>query len=122
MQTNEIAFYVPTEFDSSTVPKSQRDYAYYFLNLLHWKWICWQSDSRGYARLKHDYLTRIIPKSIWPDLRDSLWGDGVIQRDNVYDEGRKCYGYRLHPNYRQARRVVCNNAVLCKRIERVLST
>jgi hypothetical protein len=103
------AFYVPRNLDPRIIPCGCRMYAAYLLNLIHWRWICWRADSRGFVRLKHDYITRVVPPEIWPSLRDTLEAAGVIDVDRRYRPGAQCYGYRLQGAYCQARRIVCTN-------------
>jgi hypothetical protein len=114
-------FYLPIKFDPTILPSFLRDYASYFLNLIHWRSICWQADENNFVRLKHDYLVKVIPKVILPDVRDALVGAGVVEWDDDYAIGKKCMGYRLAPGYRRTRRVVCTNEVLTRRIRRVNS-
>ncbi|HEY1603670.1 MAG TPA: hypothetical protein VGG64_28975 [Pirellulales bacterium] len=103
------SFYIPVMYDPKMFPKSQRDYAHYFLNLLHWKWISWQADNRGYIRLKYDYLTKVIPVSVYKTLRNALIDSGVVQCDKQAQQGHKSYGFRLAPGYRHTRRVRCRD-------------
>lgn len=55
------AFYIPVNLDSTVFPETHRPYVHYFLNLVHWKWLNWQADEKGFIYLKADYLTRVIP-------------------------------------------------------------
>jgi hypothetical protein len=126
-----VAFYVPADFDLAILPEHLRDYAAYFLNLVHWKWVCWRADRDGFVRLKYDYLTRVIPKEHWVKLVhgcltgfDRLPGSAsrtypaVIEIDGC-EQGVKCRGYRLAPGYRRVRRVACTDDALSRRIREV---
>lgn len=118
----ELAFYVPVTFDSKQFPEDQRDLVHYFLNLLHWKWLCWQADEgTGFVRLKHDYLTKIIPRACWLEIRDRLVELGVIEWDKSYRRNTKSFGFKLAPDYRKTRRVVCADDCLNRRVQKVYS-
>lgn len=118
--TRQSAFYIPMNFDSTLFSDKQRDFVHYFLNLLHWKWICWQADERtGFIPLKHDYLTKVIPKEMWQDIRSRLVALGVIDWDERYCPNSKSYGYRLCPGFRKTRRIVCANNALNRKIQTV---
>lgn len=118
----QLAFYVPVTFDSQQFPEEQRDLVHYFLNLLHWKWLCWQADDgTGYIRLKHDYLTKIIPRACWLEIRDRLVELGVIEWDQSYRPNTKAYGFKLAHNYRKTRRVVCADDSLNRKVQKVYS-
>ncbi len=112
-------FYVPVNLRPSLIPRGQRQFAAYFLNLLHWKWLCWQADERGFIRLKQEYITRIILPEVWPEIRDRLWGKGVIHWDSTWTPGKRSQGYRLAPEFRKTRRIPCTSASLARRIQRV---
>ncbi len=93
-------------------------YAAYFLNLLHWKRCCSQADDNGWIRLKHDYITRIIPHDIWPQIRDRLWGLGVIAWSGTWMPGCS-QGYQVQPRYRETRLHVCRDMSFIRRIKKV---
>lgn len=116
-----VAFYVPIALNPKNIPREWHLYAAFFLNLLHWKWCCWQPDESRYIRLKASYILRIIPQEVWPPLRDQLWGSGVIQRNPFWRPGARCQGYRLAPEYRKVRRIVCKDELLNRRIQHVYS-
>ncbi len=114
------AFYVPAKLNDDWFAREWRECVYFFLNLLHWKWVSWQGeDADGTVRLKHAYLTRIIPAPIWPAIRDRLIGKGVVYCDYTFAKGRKSYGYRLQPSYRRTRRVLCQVPALNRKIQAV---
>ena len=113
------AFYVPVSFDSSMFPVEQQDYVHYFLNLLHWKTIHWQADHKGFVNLKHRYLCRVIPKAIWPDIRERLDAEGIVEWDRHYCPDYKCYGFRLTEEFRKTRRVACTDPKVAKAIQRI---
>jgi hypothetical protein len=118
----ELAFYIPVTFDSQQFPVDQRDLVHYFLNLLHWKWLCWQADEgTGFVRLKHDYLTKIIPRACWLGIRDRLVELGVIEWDHSYRPNTKAYGFKLATGYRKTRRVVCADDSLNRKVQKVYS-
>lgn len=118
--TKPAAFYIPVNFDSSLYPPAWREFTHYFLNLIHWKsQCCWRADEWGYVSLKYDYLTRIIPKEFFTKIRDRLEADNVIECDGFYIKGQKAYGYRLLEPYLKARRVVCQDNALSRKIARL---
>ena len=121
-QAKPPAFYVPVNLDPSIIPRGQRQLAAFFLNLLHWKWLCWQADEQGYIRLKRSYIIRVIPSEIWPLLRDRLCVKGVIHWNAFWTPGRQSQGYRLAPEYRQTKRIECTNDALARRIHEVYAT
>ncbi len=109
-------FYVPVNLAPEIFPKDHRWFVAYFLNLLHWKWLCWQADAKGWIHLKRYYLTRVIPPEIWPAIRDRLVGKGVIDFDRFWTPGKESQGYKLAPEYRQTKRIACKNEALARRI------
>ena len=113
------AFYIPLRFESTMFPAAERDYAHYFLNLLHWKWVCHRADSEGFVRLKYDYITRIIPRGLWRTMAYRLQEAGVIEWDLSSEWGRHSHGFRLAPGYRRVQRVCCSDRVLSCKIRRV---
>ncbi len=116
---NPVAFYVPTRLDQNAFPDHLWPYAAYFLNLLHWKWICWQGDDNGFIRLKHKYITRIIPRAYWAGIRDKLVGRGIVLESRSFESGRKALGFKLAPNYWQVQRIVCTDDKINQRIQKV---
>lgn len=115
------AFYVPREMSPATIPKGQRQLAAFLLNLIHWKWVCWQADDAGYVRLKAEYVTKIIPPTVWPALRTRLEAMGIIEVDNHYVHGGRrpqAMGYRVTPGYHNTKRIECSDPVLARRIKR----
>ncbi len=116
------AFYVPINLALGKLPPAERELAAYFLNLLHWKWICWDGDKRGFIRLKRAYLTSVIPQAIFPRMRNRLVDLGVIDWDRSYVAGERSQGYRLRPEYRKTERIRCTDPDLSRRIIRNYKT
>ncbi|MBA4192360.1 MAG: hypothetical protein C0467_30695 [Planctomycetaceae bacterium] len=118
------AFYIPVNFNSEVFPPDERNYACYFLNLLHWRYVCWRANAAGFVQLRWDYLTRIMPRQVWfrvwrvllDDRRD---GGAVIERDNCYAPGEKALGYRLAPGFRRVHRVLCSDDRLNRKIRKL---
>jgi hypothetical protein len=113
------AFYVPVDLDLSDFPAAVRDCVACFLNLIHWKWVNWQANDDGFVPLKRRYIERIIPRSVFIDIRGRLIGMGVVQCDGHYRPGSKCLGYQLAPAYRITRRIVCTDTALRRRIAKL---
>jgi hypothetical protein len=83
------AFYIPVSFDPDTVPVPMRPFAPYAMNLIHWKRVSWRADRDGFANLKYDYLTRVIPRHLWPTLRKTLVDTGYIECDGHFVPGSR---------------------------------
>lgn len=114
------AFYIPISLDLNCYPPEWRNYICYFLNLIHWKsQCCWRADEFGYVSLKYDYLTKVIPKEFYRKIRGRLESDGVIECDGIYIKGEKALGYKTLEPYLKARRVVCQDNELSKKIARL---
>jgi len=112
-------FYVPVAMSPSILTREHRQPAAYFLNLLHWRWLCWQADAKGWVRLKQEYIVRVIPAEIWPAIRDRLVGRGVIEHNTTWVPKIRSQGYRLAPEYRAAKRIECTDEALARRIREV---
>lgn len=110
------AFYVPV---NSQLQPQFEEYDAYFLNLLHWKWLCWQADGRGWIRLKTRYITRVIPRDVWPNLCETLVGQAVIYQSGFFVPGVCSRKYQIAPDHRCTRRLGCSNPVLAARIRSV---
>jgi hypothetical protein len=93
--------------------------AAWFLNLLHWKWICWRADPDGFVRLKSEYLRRVIPRSSLSEIRNVLVGSGVIDWDRSYLKGQRSMRYRLRKPYRRSRVLDCTDRKLCRKVRRL---
>jgi hypothetical protein len=105
----------------------------YFLNLIHWKWCCWQGDDEGFVRLNHRLLIRIIPRELWHDIASGYLNGfyslpGCRRRERCYPKvietspphaGVKSTGYRLLEPYRRTHRVVCTDTKLNRKIQRI---
>lgn len=113
------AFYIPRNIDLSKFPEEEQQYIAFFLNLLHWKWICWRADENGLIRLKHEYITEIIPRKQWLNIRDRLWGLGIIRCCQSWTPGSFSKGYRLAPEFRDTHRIECTDDKLNKKIIRL---
>lgn len=119
----QVVFYVSPNLNPAWFSPEQRNYAHYFVNLVRWKWLCWAGgDDSQMVNLKRDYITKVIPKTVWPAVLDRLEGKGVVRVDRTYCPGQRSFGYRLNPDFRDTRRVVCENATLNRRIHRVYAT
>lgn len=121
------AFYVPVKLNPELIPPEKWLFAAYFLNLLHWKWITWRADANGFIRLKWEYLTRVLPRPIWPELRTQLVALGVIEVDGHFHfraggDHPKCMGYRLMPDYRKTKRILCTDESLARKIRAVYAS
>src|SRR5262245_13844976 len=75
------AFYLPVDLDLTIIPELDRDYACYFLNLIHWRWCCWKANAAGYSQLLYRLLTRIIPRQALKSIKDILIRNKVIECD-----------------------------------------
>jgi hypothetical protein len=117
-----LAFYVPVNLDPTVIRKGQRQLAAFFLNLLHWRWCCWQADANGWIRLKQEYITRVIPPDVWPALRDRLIGRRIVQHKDLWTPGKCCMGYRVAPEYRKTKRIECTDPELAERIRQVYAS
>jgi len=120
-ETKPIAFYVPENLSPKIFEQPHQKYVAYFLNLLHWKWICWKGDENGNIRLKQSYITKVIPPEIWKIILDVMVGKAIIHHSNFWIPGINSQGYCLAPNYRKARRVNCTNDIFNRKIHRVYS-
>jgi len=116
------AFYVPVNYRPLGLPERLVSCAHYVLNLLHWKWVCWQADEDGFVRLHYDLLTKIIPRADWQTVKYHLLDRAVIDCDLTAVAGSKCFGYRLRPEYRKAKRVECADLRLNRAIRRACGT
>ena len=117
--TKPPAFYVPVRMNPKILPKEQRQYAAFFLNLLHWKWCCWQAEADGFIRLKQEYILRVIPQEIFHPIRRRLVGRGIVEFDATWVPDTRCQGYRLADAYRKTKRIVCRNKELAERIQKL---
>jgi hypothetical protein len=121
MPDKPAAFYIPVNLDPRAFTAEDRDYGHYFLNQLHWRYVCFRADGDGFVRLKWDYLTRVIPRPVWHRIHDVLTLDGgrsgpVVETDGWYAPGRKAIGFRLGPAYRAVYRVECATDALNRKI------
>lgn len=120
------AFYVPINIDLGEYPADLRWYIAYFLNLIHWRWICkwkWLSTkerSERFVRLKARYVTRIIPPKAWAKVKRLLLDAKVVECDGIANAGRKCLRYRLRDNYSATHRIVCTDNSINRRIWRLM--
>lgn len=114
---DRIAYYWPVNYQMSNWPTPQRWYAAYLLNLLHWRWLCYQADANGFVYLKHEYLKRVIPWVYWRGVKDRLLRDGIIEEDCQSIAGQKCCGYRITSNYYNTKRYYHVNPKIIKRIK-----
>ena len=113
-------FYVPVNEQWETAVRSDlRMTAACLLNLIHWKWICKRADDDGFVSLKTEYLRRLIGQRELPTVRQQLADAGVIDWDRTYQEGVRCMGYRLCPEYRKVRSIWCDDRQLTRRIRRL---
>lgn len=80
----------------------------------------WEVDDQTnkFTLLKYDYLKNIIHDRILTPLLLELRRCGLIERDLYYQEGKKCYGYRIGDSYanRDTIRVECRSRRLSDRI------
>jgi hypothetical protein len=122
-EVKRAKFYKPRDFDPSEFGfEPHEEYAvYYFLNLVRWKRIHWQSDAEGFSRLKYDYLERVVGRGLLKRLRWRLHNHGVIDWSHDSEEGKQCCGYRIRRRYSKCRweLVVCEDEALNRRIQRV---
>jgi hypothetical protein len=112
-------FYVSINFPDDCVTPDERPYAYYLLNLIHWRHsCCWRRDERGYVPLCDALLRKFIPPKRLTKIKTKLCKAGVIQCDFVahYGGKGKAYGYRLKPRHVITRRVGCDNDRLAGKI------
>jgi hypothetical protein len=96
-------------------------YGHYFLNLIHWRWCCWQADANGYVHLCDSLLRKYVPKKRLPTIKKKLSRAGVIECDCAArwgDAKGKAYGYRLKGRFRKTYRVPCDNDRLAAKIMR----
>ena len=116
MKAEPATFYVPIEFDSSMFDQVHLPYAQFFLNLLHWKWICWRADKNNFIYLKYDYLIRIVPRTVWREVKETLVKARIVETDKTVIAGEKCLGFRVTPKYWKTRKIECQDSRLNKRI------
>src|SRR5262249_278117 len=90
----------------------------WFLNLIHWKSICWQANDEGFVQLKRGYIDRVIPRQAWRTILDALMGNKVIELDLRTERGVKAMGYRLTEAYRQTHRILCRDELLNRKIRK----
>jgi hypothetical protein len=115
--TKPVIFCVPASLDLAEMfDTSDRDYAAWFLDLLHRKLLSWQVDRRGYSRLKRDYITRFIPRQRFTSIRVTLERHGVVCVNRSYCTGEYSIGYRLDPKYWESKQVECRNQGLARKI------
>jgi hypothetical protein len=93
--------------------------AAWFLNLLHWKWICWRADDDGFVPLKSAYLHRVIDPHVLKELRPTLVAAGVLDWDKSYVKGQRSMRYRIRKSFVRTRRVECRSQKVCRRILRL---
>lgn len=110
------AFYVPIQLDLSVLPETYHWPACYFLNLIHWRSCTWRHNEQMFCQLKWEYLTKIIPRSIWRDLYNTLDSKAIIETDLIVSAGEKCRGYKLSEKYRQTHRIICTDTKFCRKI------
>ena len=117
---NSIRFYVPVNEQWETAVRSDlRMTAAYLLNLMHWKWLCWRGDDDGYVPLKTAYLRRFMGQDALTAVRQSLHNGHVIDWDQTYQEGVRCMGYRIRPEFRETHMIHCDDRRLTRRIQRL---
>lgn len=106
-----IYFHIPENLDPSC------NHTNYVFSLLHWSWLHWKADERGFIPLKSAYMHRMIPE--WASFRDHLVSDGLIECDYTYVEGEKCMGHRpCEKHWTKARRVACTDGRLASLIRK----
>ena len=114
------SFHVPVNDQwSRNLDSDHWSEAAYFMNLLHWRWLCWRADGDGFVRLKAEYLHRIIDSRILRKIRPVLVDTGVVDWDHTYIEGKRSMGFRITPPFWITRRVNCRSQNVCHRIWRL---
>ncbi|MDE2095612.1 MAG: hypothetical protein KGL39_00015 [Patescibacteria group bacterium] len=113
-----LTFYVPKNLDPEIFPEAIRDYAYYFLNLVHWKWIHWKSDSDGFVRLHYQLITKVIPRNLWPQIKNICLRSGIVESDHKTIPNKKSLGYRIARTSQVTHKVICNNPTTVQRIQK----
>lgn len=118
--TQPVRLYVPRDqnwkrgLSDDTYPG-----AAWFLNLLHWKWICWRADDDGFVRLKSDYLRKVVPRESLSEIRNVLHDSGVIDWDHSYIKGNRSMRYRLCEPYRRTQVVECHDEKLGRKLRKL---
>jgi hypothetical protein len=118
-----VYFYIPEIFDARrALPPELRRYAdcaNYLLHCIVMAHVRWETDAKGFARLKVEYLRKVIPDRHERRIRELLVARGVIECDPSYERGVQSRGYRLGQTYRAAfRRVECEDARVARRVAR----
>lgn len=121
-QSNQqsVRLFVPIDDTwSRGLPPQHLPGAAWFLNLIHWKWICWRADDDGFVRLKSDYLRRVISRSSLSEIRTVLADAGIIDWDRFYIQGCRSMRYRLREPYQRTRVMDCTDSKLCRKIRKL---
>ena len=93
--------------------------AAWFLNLIHWKWICWRADDDGFVRLKTDYLRKVIPQESLGEIRHVLNDSGVMDWDHSYLKGQRSMRYRICEPYQRTQLVEFTDEKLCRKLAKL---
>jgi hypothetical protein len=127
--SSPLSFHIPQLLDPGDYPARLRWPLASVCDLVHRKVMNNVVNTAGYAQLKARYLARFCPGG-WPVYRqvmDHLTGSvagfpRVLETDGDFSIGRKCTGYRLAPDYRLARRLVCDDPAYCRHVRRVYAS
>lgn len=112
------AFYIPDNLDLAQFEEGHRLYVAYFLNLIRWKWLCWQTDENGFVPLKRDYLRHFIPDDIFETIRRQLCQRGVIEQSLTHSVGKESKRFRVMPEFWHTHRIVIPDKSFAKKIKR----
>lgn len=93
--------------------------AAWFMNLLHWKWICWRADPDGFIRLKTRYLRRVVSDKSLGEIRKTLSDSGVIDWDRSFVDGKRCMRYRVRERYQLTRLFRCDDHNLVRKVQKL---
>jgi len=121
----QAKFYHHPDFDAEDYDFDQHESirVNFFMHLIRWKLIQWQTDAEGFSHLKWDYLERVIQRPLLKKVIVRLIQGGVIERDHSVIRGEKCNGYRILPLYCNSKwqLLVCQDKQLNQQIQTVYS-
>lgn len=113
-------FYVPADDRwSRRLNPDHRSEAGYLLNLIRWKWLCWQADDDGFVPLKAAYLHRVVDPPVLNALRAVLVENRVLDWDQTYTKGKRSMRYRVRDEFRRTRFTECSSRKVRRRIWRL---
>jgi hypothetical protein len=117
-----VYFHVPRNLDvRRRLPEHLKQYAdclNYWVHLMVTAYILWETDGEGYARLKEEYLRRVIPTHVLPELRMWAQQNRIMRWDRNYTIGEESMGYKLNEAYMVAgfHRIACTDERVADRV------